>query len=218
MHQPKFKAKAIFLDLDGTLVDSTSAYIEAAKIAFRSVGKIPPRTEVLLELPKRVEQYRSLDDITEGTTAEFLPVYFHAYHSITEKETKLLPNVEATLACLSAKAKLALITMRHVPNEVLQKELDTHGIAKYFTHIFTALDTDKPKPSPEALIRCVKALDIDMGECLMAGDSVNDLRAGKAAGTKTVAFLSGLYSREELLQEKPDLILPDISKLPEHIE
>ena len=63
-----------------------------------------------------------------------------AYHSITEKETKLLPNVAATLEILSKKSKLALITMRHVPNAALQKELDTHGIAKYFTHIVTALD------------------------------------------------------------------------------
>jgi HAD superfamily hydrolase (TIGR01509 family) len=218
MHQLKLKAKGIFLDLDGTLVDSTSSYIEAAKLAFHAVGKAPPRTEVLLELPKRVEQNRSVEDITEGTTAEFLPVYFQAYHSITEKETKLLPKVEATLSYLSEKSKLALITMRHVANEVLQKELDTHKIGKYFTHIVTALDTAKPKPSPEALIRCGKALDVDICECLMAGDSINDLLAGKAAGTKTVAFLSGLYNRGELAREKPDLILSDISKLPDHIE
>ena len=48
--QRKFKVKGIFLDLDGTLVDSTPAYIEAAKMAFRAVGKTPPPTEVLLEL------------------------------------------------------------------------------------------------------------------------------------------------------------------------
>ena len=218
MHHPKFNAKGIFLDLDGTIVDSTSAYIEAARIAFRAVGKTVPKTEVLLELPKRVEQNRSIEDITEGTTDEFLPVYLDAYHSISERETKLLPNVEVTLACLAEKAKLALITMRHVPNEALQKELDTHGIAKYFTHIVTALDTDKPKPSPEALIQCVKALDVDMCECLMAGDSINDLRAGKAAGAKTVAFLSGLYNREELEREKPDLVLSDINELPKYIK
>ena len=66
MQQNKFKAKGIFLDLDGTFVDSTSAYIEAAKIAFQAVGKTVPQTEVLLELPKRVEQNRTIDDITEG--------------------------------------------------------------------------------------------------------------------------------------------------------
>jgi HAD superfamily hydrolase (TIGR01509 family) len=218
MQHPKFKAKGIFLDLDGTIVDSTSAYIEAAKIAFQAVGKPIPPIEVLLELPKRVEQGRCIDDISDGTTDEFLPVYLDAYHAITEKETKLFPNIAYTLELLSKKAKLALITMRHVPNEMLQKELETHGIAKYFTHVVTALDTDKPKPSPEALIRCVEALDVDMQDCIMAGDSINDLRAGKAAGAKTIGLLSGLYSKEELKREKPDLILPDVNALPEYIE
>ncbi len=218
MHQQKFKVKGIFLDLDGTLVDPTVAYIESAKTAFRAVGKEVPPTEVLLELPKRVEQGRSLEDITQGTTDEFLPVYLDAYHAITEKETKLLPNVACTLEVLSKKAKLALITMRHVPNEMLQKELTLHGIAKYFSHIVTALDTDKPKPSPEGLIRCVEALDVDMKDCVMAGDSINDLRAGKAAGAKTVALLSGLYTREELERENPDLILTDVNALPDYIE
>ncbi|MGE5556307.1 MAG: HAD family hydrolase [Methanocella sp.] len=213
MQQPKLKAKGIFLDLDGTIVDSTSAYLQAAKIAFRAVGKPIPTDEVMLDLPKRIEQGRPVEDITGGTTDEFLPVYFDAYHSITERETRLLPNVEATLAVLSAKCKLGLFTMRHVPSEYLQKELDTHGIAKYFTHIVTALDTDKPKPSPEGLLLCIDALNVDICDCIMAGDSVNDLRAGKAAGVRTIGLLSGLYTREELEQEQPDLVLSDLSAL-----
>jgi pyrophosphatase PpaX len=214
----KFKAKGIFLDLDGTIVDSTVAYLEAAKMAFHAVGKTVPSNAVMLEIPKRLELSHSLEDITLGTTDEFLPVYLDAYHSITEKETTLLPNVEYTLELLAKKAKLALFTMRHVPNAVLQKELDTHGIAKYFTHIVTALDTEKPKPSPEGLIRCVEVLDVDMYDCIMAGDSVNDLRAGKAAGARTIGFLSGLYNKEELERESPDLVLPNVNSLPEYVE
>ena len=101
--------------------------------------------------------------------------------------------------------------MRHCPNQVIQKELDYFGIAKYFTHIVTAMDTSKPKPSPEALIQCVKALDLEMCDCIIVGDSVNDVRAGKAAGARTVAVLSGLFQREELTKECPDLILPDVT-------
>jgi phosphoglycolate phosphatase len=216
-HQ-KIKVRGIFLDLDGTLVDSTTAYIEAARTAFQAVGKPEPPIEVLLELPKRVEQGRSVDDITEGTTNEFLPIYYDAYHKITGKETKLLANVESTLQVLSKKAKLALFTMRHVPSGILRKELDAHGIGKYFDYIVTALDTNKPKPSPEGLILCVEALDVDMQDWVIAGDSINDLRAGKAVGIRTIGLLSGLYSREELAQEKPDLILPNVNSLPEYIE
>jgi len=218
MQHNRLKAKGIFLDLDGTLVDSTEAYIEAARIASKAIGKNPPQTKAALEIPKRIEQRLSISDLTGGDTKKFLSVYLKAYYSSTEAKTKLLPNISATLEALSAKSKLALITMRHVPNQVIQKELDCLGIAKYFTHVVTALDTSKPKPSPEALIQCVEALDLEMYDCIIAGDSVNDVRAGKAAGAKTVAVLSGLYLCEELARECPDLILPDVSSLPQFIE
>jgi HAD superfamily hydrolase (TIGR01509 family) len=218
MNQKRWKTTGIFLDLDGTIIDSTDAYLEAAKIAFNAIGKQPPKKQVLLEIPKRVEQHLPIDDLTQGDTKRFMQVYLEAYYSVTEKTTKLFPTTVATLEALSSKAKLALITMRHCPNQIVQKELDTLGIAKYFAHVVTALDTAKPKPSPEALIRCVEALDVEMCDCIIAGDSVNDVRAGKAAGAKTVAVLSGLYRREELAKECPDLILPDVSSLPEFVE
>jgi HAD superfamily hydrolase (TIGR01509 family) len=218
MNHNRLKTKGIFLDLDGTIVDSTGAYLEAARIAFRAIGKKTPENQILLEIPRRIEQRFTIDDLTHGNTKEFMRVYLEAYYSVTESKTKLFPNISITLESLSAKSKLALITMRHVPNQIILKELDYFGIGKYFTLIVTALDTSKPKPSPEALIQCVKALDLEMCDCIIVGDSVNDVRAGKAAGARTVALLSGLFLREELIKECPDLILPDVNELPEYIE
>lgn len=218
MQLNKLKAEGIFLDLDGTIVDSTEAYIEAARIAFQAIGKKAPAEATLLEIPRRIEQYKTIDDITEGYTREFLPIYLHAYHSIAEQTTRLLPNILSTLETLSKKSKLALITMRHVPKEVIWKELGYLGINKYFNQVITALDTPKPKPSPQPLIKCVETLKLNLQDCIIAGDSINDVRAGKAAGVKTVAVLSGLYCRETLEKEKPDLLLPDISALIQHIE
>ena len=97
------------------------------------------------------------------------------------------------------------------PKQAIIKELECFGISQYFTHVVTALDTAKPKPSPEALINCVKALDVDICDCIIAGDSVSDVRAGKAAGARTVAVLSGLFQCEELVKERPDLILNDVN-------
>jgi phosphoglycolate phosphatase len=57
-----------------------------------------------------------------------------------------------------------------------------------------------------------------MCSCIIAGDSVNDVRAGKAAGAATVAVLSGLYKCEELVKECPDLILKDLTELPAYIK
>ncbi len=214
----ELRAKGIFIDLDGTLVDSTQAYIEAANIAFKAIGQETPDTKSLLEIPRRMEQGLSVGSLIDGDVKKFLRIYLDAFYSVTEAKTILLPNVLAALEALSKKVKLALITMRHYPNQVVQKELDYFGITKYFSYVVTGLDTAKPKPSPEALIRCVEAFNLDMADCIMVGDSVNDIRAGKAADARTVAVLTGLYSRDELSAESPDLILTDITELSNYIK
>jgi phosphoglycolate phosphatase len=218
MHGNGLKAKGIFFDLDGTIVDSTKAYIEAARIAFETMGQTPPANETILEIPKRLEQGLSITDITNGDSERFLSVYMKTYYSITQQKNKLIPNVSVTLKALSEKNKLALITMRYVPKQAIIKELEFFGISKYFSRVVTAQDTFKPKPSPEAIISCVQALDVEVCDCITAGDSVNDVRAGKAAGARTVAVLSGLFRSEELVKEDPDLILNDITVLPKFIK
>jgi len=215
----KLKVKGILLDLDGTIVDSRKAYLEAAKAAFAAIGRKTVDTKIAMEVPRRLEQNLSISNIIKGRDSQkFLDVYLKAYYQVTSLKAKPMPNVSETLKKLSQKTKLALITMRHVPKEKVIKELQKFGLAEYFQLVITALDTQYPKPSPEALIKCAKRLGIQVSQCAVVGDSVADTRAGKTAGMKTIAVLSGIFTKEELEKEKPDLILKSINELPDFLE
>jgi len=218
MSEARLKVKGILFDLDGTILDTRDAYVEAAKTAFAATGQEPPETAVALEIPKRIEQRQPIGDIVKADMRQFLDVYLRTFYAVSFTKTKPVANVAITLDGLRRKAKLALITMRCVPKEAVVAELKQFDLAKYFAHVVTALDTRQPKPSPEALIKAVKALDVQMCDCVIVGDSVSDVRAGKAAGAKTVAVLSGLFTREELSVTNPDLIIGDVTELPEFIE
>jgi phosphoglycolate phosphatase len=219
MAKKRLKVKVILLDLDGTVVDSKEAYLEAVKTAFAALGQKVEAFEVAVEIPKRLEQNLPINDLVKGIdTQKFLDLYLKAYYKATATKSKPMPKIAETLAKLSRKAALALITMRYVPKENVIKELENFGLAKYFQHVITALYTHTPKPSPEALIKCAKKFGVQPCECLVVGDSVADIKAGKNAGAKTVAVLSGIFSREELEKEKPDLILENVDKLPDFLE
>ena len=210
----KIDAKAIVFDLDGTIVNSQDAYVEAAVKAFQATGlKLPPEP-VLLEIPKLLEQNLPIDEFVYANQARFLDVYLNTFYAITDVKTKPIDNIHATLDALQQKAKLALITMRHIPSAELTAELQQFGLARYFECVLTARDTVKPKPSPEALIKALDAIGARTCDCLVVGDSVNDIKAGKAAGAKTIAVLSGLYTRQELTLLEPDLILDSALQLP----
>lgn len=215
----RLKASALLLDLDGTLVDSRAAYIEAARRAYAALQLGGFNEAWAIEIPKRLEQGAPLTDLVPAAEVErFLKAYLDAYYGLTSRLSKPFPKIAYTLEKLSARAKLALLTMRHVPAEKIKRELESFGVAKYFCCILTALNTPAPKPFPEGFIKCAELLGVHAEECLVVGDSVADIRAGKRVGAKTAAVLSGIYSREELAMEKPDLIIPSVNELPHHLE
>jgi phosphoglycolate phosphatase len=218
MNFTKLRAKGILLDLDGTIVDSREAYFAAARAAFRALGLGQPGEKVTLEIPRSLERKQPLDEVVKVDREKFLRVYLGTYYSVTAEKTHLLPNVSTTLKTLWEKAKLGLITMRCVPKEDIVYELKRFKVWRYFSCVMAASDACESKPSPEALLKCAETLGLPIDVCAMVGDSISDVRAGKAAGAKTVAVLSGLFSNEELADEKPDLILKDVSLLPDFIE
>lgn len=215
----KLKVKGILFDLDGTIVDSREAYWEALKKASAVFGQNCFSRKMMMEIPRRLEQNISLNDILqEVDVQQFLEVYLKAYYEATMEKTKPLPGILDTLEKLSKKAKLSVITMRYVPKEKVIQELERFGLVKYFHEVMTALNTNEPKPSPEALVKCSNRMGIPTCRCAFVGDSVTDVRAGKAAGTRTVAVLSGIFSLEELKRENPDLILENVNRLPDFVE
>ena len=69
------------------------------------------------------------------------------------------------------------------------------------------------KPAPGQLLAFAEAMGLAPARIVMVGDSTHDLRAGRAAGMRTVAVLTGIALREELAPHA-DVVLPDIGHLP----
>jgi HAD superfamily hydrolase (TIGR01509 family) len=219
MERSKLKVKAILFDLDGTILDSKEAYHEAMRAAFKEMGKEKFDPKLIREIPRKLEQGLPINDMIKGIDPQrFLNLYLKAYYRLTATKARPIPNVSATLKRLSKVAKLAITTMRYVPKENVIEELKRFGLSRYFQHVITAIDTSNPKPSPEALIRCAREFGFETSECAVVGDSIVDVRAGKNAGARTVAVLSGIFSREELERENPDLILESVRELPDFVE
>jgi HAD superfamily hydrolase (TIGR01509 family) len=219
MENKKLKVKALLFDLDGTILDSRRAYMKAMKTAFSNIGQTTVDIKTVTEIPKRIEQGLPIDDlIGKARATDFMDIYLKTYYESTANESQPINGVSETLRKLCGKAKLAITTMRCVPSERVVEELKNFKLAGYFQEVVTTLDTKSPKPSPEALIECARRLGVQVNECAAVGDSIVDVRAGKRAEAKTVAVLSGIFSREELEAENPDLILESVKNLPDFID
>jgi len=224
MPKTRFRVKALLLDLDGTLVDSREALKEAGRAGFAALGLSNVKDDKLAsEVARRLEQDLVIDDlfskfhVGKDVEERFLPAYLDAYYSAVTFKSKPFPKTRETLQLLSASFPLALITLRYVVREKIIDELKHWGWNEFFRVVVTALDVKKPKPSPDALLVAAKRLRTPIEQCAVVGDSIVDIQAGKAAGAKTIAVLSGLFSRIELEAQKPDLVVKDVTSVPTHI-
>jgi phosphoglycolate phosphatase len=221
MTSKRLKVKALMIDLDGTLVDATEALVEAAKHALTTIGFQRISPQIGVEIARKLQSNLPLNSllrkngIVKVERQKFVTAYFNAFHNLTLKKTKPIPNVHATLHTLSKDQPLALVTRRNISQKQLIKELRRLQFVPYFKAIVTSQDVNKPQPSPEILLKAAQKLKVPIEKCAVVSDSIVDIQAGKAAGIKTIAVLSGLFNRKELEKWKPDVIVKNINCLPD---
>ncbi len=91
------------------------------------------------------------------------------------------------------------------------------GIARFFHHVSGFDSGYGAKPDPGPLLAFAQSQSLAPETVAMVGDSRHDLEAGRAAGMRTVAVLTGIAEADEL-RPFADVVLPDIGHLPDWIE
>jgi phosphoglycolate phosphatase len=95
-----------------------------------------------------------------------------------------------------------------------RQHLAAHGITECFDFIAGYDSGHGAKPGPGMCLAFAGTLGLDPARVAMVGDSRHDLEAGRAAGMRTVAVLTGIAKQGDLAPHA-DVVLPDIGALPE---
>lgn len=94
-----------------------------------------------------------------------------------------------------------------------RQHLAAHGITDCFDFIAGYDSGHGAKPGPGMCLAFAGMLGLDPARVAMVGDSRHDLEAGRAAGMRTVAVLTGVAPASDLAPHA-DVVLPDIGALP----
>lgn len=98
-----------------------------------------------------------------------------------------------------------------------RSQLSSIGIDGYFDFVAGFDSGHGGKPAPGMLLAFASTVRLSPGAVAMVGDSRHDLVAGRAAGMRTVAVLTGLATADELAP-LAETVLPDIGHLPHWID
>lgn len=209
--------KAVLFDMDGVLIDSEELILNAAIAALREFG-IEALPEDFTEFVGAGEN-RYIGGTAEKHGAQFVPEMKDRTYEIYAELLKATPNAvyDGVLDVLNC-VKQTYFTAVCSAADFVKVSHNLHAIGVtpgFFGTLITGSDVTRQKPFPDIFLAGAERLDIPASECIVIEDSINGVKAAKAAGMTSVAVTTS-FSRE-ILTEKvaPDYIINDIRELPE---
>lgn len=208
--------RIVCFDLDGTIIDSTSAHVKAFNEAFkrnRLPAVRPDRLTAALGATAQEITRMFHGEVSEKKMERIVDDHWMFFREFF-KEVKVIPGVLGALETLKKKYKLALISNNR-SFEILEMLEDINFPTKLFDAVIGAEQVKHPKPEEDPILKAGDMLNAKVE--YMVGDTIYDLQAGKDAGVKTVAVLSGVGNFDELWKEDPTIMVKSIALLPEFI-
>lgn len=206
----------VVFDLDGTLVDSREDISRAVNEGIVAVGGGKrPVSEIIPHIGRPLmDIFNDLLPVElrakAGRATEIFREYFFAHCVET---SRLCPGVSECLEGLETVSRaIATTKMTFMAERVVQQM----GIAHHFD-LVQGSDGIPHKPDPTILTLVLERLRKRAVRAWIVGDTVYDIRAGKAAGMYTCAVTYGIGAVDDLEREAPDLLLDNLADLPAEI-
>lgn len=214
------RVRALVFDIDGTLSDTDDRWVKRlTRLAHPLRFLFPQRNPqpavrslvMAMDAPGNAV-FALLDRLhLDGPLARTSAFLQRKPAATPRQGHAIIPGTLEMLQALSAHYPMAVFTARDSAST--RAFLEQFQLQPYFQAVASALTCVHTKPYPDPLIWIAQQMGIDPSQCLMIGDTVVDICAGKAAGAQTVGVLCGFGSRDELARAGADLILPSPAHL-----
>jgi pyrophosphatase PpaX len=196
--------RTVLFDLDGTLIDSVRLILDSYHHTLAAHG-LPPRSDeewlagVGTPLTAQFAAWR--DD--PGTLEMLIATYREYNLKHHDRMVTVYPGVVEVVRTLKDRGlATGLVTSKNRSGAL--RGLTLAQLEALMDVLVCADEVENPKPHPEPVEKAVKLLAADPRTTVYVGDSVHDMRSGRAAGVRTAAVLWGPFGRSQLEDAEPD--------------
>ncbi|MGH2679302.1 MAG: hexitol phosphatase HxpB [Actinomycetota bacterium] len=206
--------EAVVFDMDGVLIDSEPIWRSVERDVFGSVGIRLTDEDLLPTMGVRIA------DVVE----RWYRRYPWSEPSRREIADRIVDGVAREIRRRGALNEGAVLAVDHVrglglrlalasssPMPLIRAVLTLGGLADRFDVVVSGEDVERGKPDPAVYLSAARALGIVPERCLAVEDSLNGVRAAKAAGMTCIAIPA--VHHEEGDFAGADLVLGSIGEL-----
>ncbi|MDO4311485.1 MAG: HAD family phosphatase [Eubacteriales bacterium] len=184
--------RAVLFDMDGVISDTERFYIDGMVEKLKEEGVvITPwdlkdlfgSTQVYI-WNQLIERYH-----LEGTVEEYVDAVHEIRDRLIQREgLHPMPGVLELIRELH-EAGVLLAVASSSPRETIERNMKMFDVLDCFDTIVSGLECRQGKPAPEIYLKAAENLGVMPKECVVIEDSVNGVKAGKAAGMYCHAYV-----------------------------
>jgi len=208
----RYKAKAILLDWDGTLLNSYAADSRAYLKMFRALGINWGQSELEKHYSPNWHKVYRAAKLPKHVWKEADNLWYQAYKN---ESPQLLAGARATIKLLAKNFILGIVTSGN--RKRVSKQLQDFCLAEYFAVQICAEDATHRKPHPGPLKLALKKLKLKPEWCIYVGDTPEDIEMARRAKVRVFGVLGPFPTAAKVRAAKPDEMLRTIADLPNRI-
>lgn len=207
---------ALLFDVDGTLLDSSPAYLEVMKRACAILGWPSPGADLMQQIMtfrrSPIEVLFGQDGVTEDREQALFKTSRGLWDEVFGALARPFPDVIDTLRVLSDQGyRLGIVTDA---NHQVAEQVTRQPGCPPMDIVITREESGVRKPSPLPIRMALDGLGLHPEAVLYVGDNPTDVAAGKAAGVGTIGITTGPSKHHHLQAAGADTIVRRFSSLP----
>ncbi len=217
--------KLVLFDIDGTLLTTDQAGVDAANMAFSeiydiandSTGTVMSGQTGLLTFQEALDRHQlpGTDDAFSVFNDRYL---VHLRYTLQEphRQRRLMPGIPPLLDALAEQPDIILGLVTGNPAMAAQLKLEAFGIWHYFrvgAYGDDAADRNALVPIAQERTRTHLGHDIPAQRIFVVGDTPRDIACARAHNAWAIAVATGSYEADVLQQHEPDHCLPDLGDI-----
>lgn len=217
-HAGRFRL--IAFDLDGTLVDSAPDITRAVNGMLEELGMPSCAVEQVRHylgngvdwLTKRALTRELWQEPDQELFELALPKLLAHYARNNGQDTEVYPGVIETLNYFKQEG-VAMACITNKKSEFTRPLLKFLNLNHFFDVVLSGDDCVARKPDPAPLLHVMRELSVSTEQTLMVGDSVTDVKTGRAAGVMVAAVSYGYNHGENIVKAGPDWVIDSLTEI-----
>lgn len=203
-------------DMDGVLVYSTPVTMRAALEVLAEYGVTPVKEDFKPFIG--AGEARFVGGVAEKYGVPYEPAMkdktYAKYVEYVKEGLTVFPGAKAVLETLKNRGdKVALCSSADFIK--IEANMQCAEIPlSWFDALVSGNDAERKKPFPDIFLAAAEKLGADPNDCLVIEDALNGIQAAKSAGMHCAAITT-YFTREQLLEEKPDFVIDSLFEIPD---